>query len=110
MSENGQPVEQGDAAVPQPGLKFLETAVYVMGGLLVLMLLGLIGGILWKITHKTEVPPVEAKLMELGLPANTPISQMTLDGDRLALNAGTEIIVVDVRKGQVISRIAVGRR
>ena len=92
--------------VPQPGLKFLEAAVYIMGGLLVLMLLGLIGGILWKATHRTEPPPPQTQLMNLGLAAGTETKTMTLDGDRLAINTGPEIIVIDIRKNAVISRIS----
>lgn len=101
MTDSGTPVE----TPPQPGLKFLEAAVYIMGGLLVLMFVVLIGGIAWKVTHRGETPVPEAKLIELGLPAETRVNQMTLDGDRLAIDTGPEIIVVDVRKGAVISRI-----
>jgi hypothetical protein len=106
MSENEKPVELPEATVAQPGLRFLETAVYIMGGLLVLMLVALIGGIIWKIANKSDPPPVEAKLVSLGLPAGTPVNHMALDGDRLAVNTGKEIIVVDVRKGQVLARIS----
>ncbi len=99
---------QHDEAAPeirQPGLKFLEAAVYIMGGLLVLMLVGLIGGIIWKVTHRSEAPPIETKLLDLGLVTGTQVQAMELDGDRLALNTGLEIIVIDIRKNAVISRI-----
>ncbi len=91
--------------MPQPGLKFLEAAVYIMGGLLVLMLVVLIGGIAWKIANRGEALPPEAKLIELGLPRETKVNQLALDGDRMAIDTGAEIIVVDVRKGTIISRI-----
>ena len=42
---NQQPAARGKRTPPQPGLRFLETTVYIMGGLLVLMLVVLIGGI-----------------------------------------------------------------
>ena len=100
------PQGSGGPEVPQPGLKFLEAAVYIMGGLLVLMLLGLIGGILWKATHKTEPPPPQTQLMNLGLVAGTEAKAMTLDGDRLAINTGAEIIVIDIRKNTIISRVS----
>lgn len=106
MTDSGTPAETPpEPQPPQPGLKFLEAAVYIMGGLLVLMFVGLIGGIAWKIANRGETPVPEAKLIELGLPPETKINQMTLDGDRLAIDTGTEIIVVDVRKGVVVSRI-----
>ncbi len=101
MTDSGTPIE----TPPQPGLKFLEAAVYIMGGLLVLMFVVLIGGIAWKVTHRGEAPVPEAKLVELGLPAETKVNQLALDGDRLAIDTGAEIIVVDVRKGTVVSRI-----
>ena len=41
MTDNQQPAEVQDP--PQPGLRFLETTVYIMGGLLVLMLVVLLG-------------------------------------------------------------------
>ncbi len=90
--------------VHQPGLKFLEAAVYIMGGLLVLMLLGLVGGIIYKIANKSEAPPPETKLLDLGAIA---VQDMQLDGDRLAIRTATEIIIVDFRKNTVLSRIGV---
>ena len=90
--------------VHQPGLKFLEAAVYIMGGLLVLMLLGLVGGIIYKIANKSVAPPPEAKLLDLGSIA---VQDMQLDGDRLAIRTATEIIIVDFRKNTVLSRIGV---
>jgi len=95
------------AEVRQPGLRFLETAVYIMGGLLVLMLIALIGGIAWKIKTRAGAPPAETRLIDLGLPEGVAIDQMVLDGDRLAVNTGAEIIVVDIRKGHVLSRLKI---
>lgn len=101
------PEGEAEPEIRQPGLKFLEAAVYIMGGLLVLMLVGLIGGIIWKVTHRAEPPPVETKLLNLGLAAGTQIQAMELNGDRLAINTGAEIIIIDTRKNAVISRIAI---
>src|SRR5206468_5372401 len=42
MAETDETGEAARPQVQQPGLKFLEAAVYIMGGLLVLMLLGLL--------------------------------------------------------------------
>ncbi|MBC8036228.1 MAG: hypothetical protein H7X89_03315 [Rhizobiales bacterium] len=105
LSEGGAQPE-----IRQPGLKFLEAAVYIMGGLLVLMLVGLIVGIIWKVTHRAETPPPVTQLLDLGLPAGTRIEAMELAGDRLAVNTGIEIIVVDIRKNAVISRISIAAK
>ena len=102
------PQDQAEPNVPQPGLKFLEAAVYIMGGLLVLMLVGLIGGIIWKATHRSEAPPPQTQLLDLGLAAGTQVQTLQLDGDRLAIHAGSEIIIIDIRKNAVLSRITVG--
>ena len=102
------PQDESGPAVHQPGLKFLEAAVYIMGGLLVLMLLGLIGGIIWKVTHKAEAPPPITLSLDLGLPAGTEVKAMQLDGDRLVLNTGAEILVIDWRRNAVLSRISIG--
>ncbi len=101
------PKDSQATEIRQPGLKFLETAVYIMGGLLVLMLVGLIGGIIWKVSHRSEPPPPETKLLDLGLAAGSAIQSMQLDGDRLALNTGAEIIIIDIRKNAVISRVTI---
>jgi hypothetical protein len=93
-----------DAAPPQPGLRFLEMTVYIMGGLLVLMLLALLVGIGWKVTHRGAAPPEPAKTLDLDLSA-AGVSQVALDGDRLVLRSGTEIVVVDMRSGSVLTRI-----
>ena len=95
--------EAHEPVIAQPGLRFLELAVYIMGGLLVLMLVVLLGGIAYKVATRGETPPPETK--SLSLDGITAVNQMTLDGDRLALNTGTEIIVIDIRKGTVLTRI-----
>jgi hypothetical protein len=90
---------------PQPGLKFLEFTVYFMGGLLILMLIVLIAGIIWKASRRGEAVPEAPKLINLQLPPGTPAGPFTLDGDRLVLQAGGEIIIVDVKKGTILSRV-----
>ena len=96
--------------VAQPGLRYLEVAVYIMGGLLVLMVLGLIGGIIWKVTHKGEALPPATQLLDLGLPAGTTVHSMQFNGDRLALDVGDEVIVIDTRRNAVTNRIALGAK
>ena len=106
MVDDVQPHESAPAAeMVQPGLKFLELAVYIMGGLLVLMFVGLIGGIAYKLATRGQSPPPETRTMALGLDPGTLVGQMVLDGDRLALNTDTEIIVIDIRKGTIVARI-----
>lgn len=105
-NEPEQPLE----TPPQPGLKFLEATVYIMGGLLVVMLIVLVGGVIWKASRRGDAPPEAPKLVELALPPQSSVEQMTLDGDRLAIRTAQEIVVVDIRKGTILARIALPAR
>ena len=109
MTDNQQPAETGETP-PQPGLRFLEMTVYIMGGLLVIMLVAVLGGIAWKVTRgKAPETPPKPSLVEIGAPAGATISGMTLDGNTMAVQvvsgAGQEVVVVDTRKGVIVSRI-----
>jgi Family of unknown function (DUF6476) len=110
MTNNQQPTEQVSENPPQPGLRFLEMTVYIMGGLLVIMLLVLLGGIAWKVTRgKTPDAPPKTSLVEITAPAGATIAGVTLDGNTMAVQvvAGTshEVVVVDTRKGTIVSRV-----
>jgi hypothetical protein len=76
-----------------------------MGGLLVLMFVGLIGGIVWKVAHRSPPPPVETQTLDLSLAEGTPIRSTEIDGDRLVIATDREIIVIDVKRNAVLSRI-----
>ena len=109
MSETADLQQDNDtsAAVP-PSARMLLRVVYIMGIVLVLLFLTLVGGIIWKSTRKadpkTVAPPAT---LNLGLASGTVVQPAQIDGDRLVITTSTEIIVVDIRKNAVISRIAV---
>ena len=65
--EQATPGAAGDPP-PQPGLRFLETTVYIMGGLLVLMLVVLLGGIAWKVMNRPAQPVETVKELALDIP------------------------------------------
>lgn len=89
-----------------PSAKIMLRVVYIMGIILVLLFLTLIGGIIWKSTRKAERPPeATPALIGLGLPGGAEIRATEIDGDRLILNTGTEVIVIDLRKNTIVSRI-----
>ena len=109
MTDNQQPAPEGDTP-PQPGLRFLEMTVYIMGGLLVIMLVALLGGIAWKVTRgKAPEEPAKASLVEIATPAGAMITDVTMDGNTMAVHvvagAAHEVVVVDTRKGAIISRV-----
>ena len=87
--------------------KLLVRSVYIMGIMLVVMFLILIGGIIWKIVNKPAKVDFVPAAIDLGLTLGESVQTVGLDGDRLAITTGTEIIIVDIRKNAVISRIAI---
>jgi hypothetical protein len=101
----------GRAAEPakEPGLRFLEAAVYIMGGLLVLMVVALIGGIAWKLAHRPPSAAQPESAVNIALSQGASIAGVTLEGERMAVHvvegASHEIIIVDIRKGAVVSRV-----
>lgn len=109
MNEPAEPLQDGGAAEAAPAsARLLLRVVYSMGVVLVLLFLLLVGGIVWKLT-RPAAPPVAERVPGLGLdlPAGTLVQSMVLDGDRLAINIGTEIIVIDIRKNRILTRLAV---
>jgi hypothetical protein len=102
-----------DANEAQPGVtasaRILLRVVYIMGIILVLLFLTLIGGIIWKSTQKSvpkQASPPAA--LNLSLPEGTEIRSAEIDGDRLVLSTGREVIVIDLRKTAIVSRITTG--
>jgi hypothetical protein len=94
---------------PQPGLRFLEMTVYIMGGLLVIMLLVLLSGVAWKVMRGKAPEAPKTSLVEIPAPAGATIAGVTLDGNTMAVQvvagASHEVIVVDTRKGTIVSRV-----
>ena len=111
MSKYADPLQTGDAASMElpPSARRMLRVVYIMGIVLVLLFVAFIAAIIWKATHKADpkaaAPPAT---LSLGLPSGTVVQPVQIDGDRLVITTGTEIIVVDLRKNAVVSRIAIG--
>jgi hypothetical protein len=97
-------ISQGPVAPVAPP-RFLLAAVYIMGGVLVVLFVLLVVGIFWKATNRSVPVPEGPKLIGAGLPAGAQVDSMALDGDRLAIRSGNEIVVVDLRKGAVTARV-----
>jgi hypothetical protein len=87
-----------------PVNRFLVFAVYFMGAVLVLLFLGLIGGIIYKIKNRAVVPEGTG-LVELGLPASSQVREAILTGDKLTINTGTEVFIVEVSTRKVLLRV-----
>ena len=87
-----------------PVNRFLVFSVYFMGAILVLLFLGLIGGIIYKIKNRAAEPEGTG-LVELGLPATASVKEATLTGDRLTINTGTEVFIVEVSSRKILLRV-----
>jgi hypothetical protein len=111
MSDNNDLPGSADVSkATQPGLRVLELAVYIMGGVLVLMVFGFVGGVIWKLTHRSEPRPPATQELNLGLPDGSEVRTMQVDGDRLVLDVGREVIVIDTRRNLVLNRISLGAK
>jgi hypothetical protein len=98
---NDQNSKVGEAP---PVNRFLIFAVYFMGAVLVLLFLGLIGGIIYKIKNRVALPSGTG-LVELGLPADAQVREAILTGDKLTINTGTEVFIVEVSSRKVLLRV-----
>jgi hypothetical protein len=85
--------------------KWLRKLVYIMGIILLLLFFGLVAGIIYKANHKAEVVVPEAHVLDIGLLPDDKFTDVVLNGDRLTINAGRIIYVIDVRTNHVILRV-----
>jgi|SRR5665811_139020 len=113
---------------PLPGTVFTPRQVRVLKIVVIVMGILLVGGFAFvmaaivyqasRLGEKTSgAPPpaaVSAPQAELVIPGDATITSMALDGDRLALHlqteTGSEIAVIDVTTGKVLSRISLKAR
>ena len=110
MSES-DPLQAGEAAPMElpPSARRMLRVVYIMGVILVLLFLALVATIIWKANRKPVPPPVpQVQTLGIGLPQGADIRSACLDGDRLVVTTATEVIVVDVKKNAVVSRVSAG--
>jgi len=113
---------------PLPGTVFTPRQVRVLKIVVIVMGILLVGGFAFvmaaivyqasKLGEKiSDAPPpaaVSAPQAELVIPGDATITSMALDGDRLTLHlqtqAGSEIAVIDITTGKVLSRISLKAR
>jgi hypothetical protein len=89
-----------------PVNRFLVWAVYFMGAILVLLFIGLIVGIIYKIKNRA-IPLEGIGQIELGLPSGTLAREATVTGDKLTVNTGSEVVVIDISSRKVLLRVTV---
>ena len=93
----------GEAPIHPEAPKGLLRLVKTLGVVMLLLFVALIGGIIWKATHKAPPPPVADVVMDLGIdPAS--IRHMALEGGNLAIATDKELMVIDVRQRKISLR------
>ena len=94
-----------DEPVVNEQSKWLLKLVYIMGVVLLLLFFGLVAGIIYKAGSKTATGQLEAQTLSIGLPPDEKFSDVVLTGDKLTINAGRIVYVIDVRTNRVILRV-----
>ncbi len=89
--------------VPTAGQKRLLRVVYGMGIILALLFVALIGGIIWKATHRAPPPAPEVLSLGLGLKA-ADVKAVAVDGGTVAITTTSELIVIDANRRKVLLR------
>ena len=114
MSEPAVPLDPA----AERNLRRLKAVVIILGVFLVLGLLALVAGIIWKASKPKGVSAAEPAALASGapglsLPINGTVTDMDLDGNRILLRVrsadGEELIVYDVAKGQIVTRVRLER-
>ena len=98
MSDLGEPVVNEQT-------KRLLKLVYIMGIVLLALFFGLVAGIIYKAKNKAEVVVSETQILGIGLPPDEKFTNVILTGDKLTINAGRIVYVIDVPSHRVILRV-----
>ena len=99
MSDLGEPVVSEQS-------KRLLKLVYIMGIILLLLFFALVAGIIYKAKNKPAVlTSTETQQLGIGLPPDEKFTDVVLTGDKLTINAGRIIYVIDVPSHRVILRV-----
>lgn len=100
---------KSDEPVGVDAPKWLRNGVYIMGFVLVALFLALVVTIGYKASRYSpaivEGEKAETRTMGLGLPPDQQFKDVTLNGDRLTVNTGKTIYVIDVPTQRVILRV-----
>jgi hypothetical protein len=97
-----------------PNVRLLKYLVIVLGVLLIGCFVAVFAIIGYRLAHP-RATTAQADIKEIALPAaaGTQFGQFALDGDRMALHLkgkdGEEVIVLDVRRGLILSRVKLGQ-
>ncbi len=90
-------------------VRAIKAAVYIMGVLIVIGAVALVAAIMMKAERGGKTIAAGFGDLEVAVPAGATVTGSRLDGDRLAVDIaspqGGEVVIVDVKKGQVLGRV-----
>ncbi len=86
--------------------KGLLRVVYIMGIVLVLLFFALVAGIIYKSRNKVVAADLPS-VVDLGLPSGTLAKEAVLTGDRLTINTGSDVIIIEMSSRKVLLRLKV---
>jgi len=106
--DGGQVPPPSEAGQDPPNVRLLKFVVIGLGALLVACFFIVFGVIAWRVAHPRPASADYGDYSAL-VPAGARVTQVSLDGDRLALQVsgpdGEEILVVDVRRGRLVGKV-----
>lgn len=94
-------------------VRLLKYLVLILGVLLIGCFVAVFAIIGYRLAHpRAKTGQAEIKEIALPIGAGAHLGQFVLDGDRMALHLngkeGAEVVVVDVRRGLILSRVKLG--
>lgn len=96
-----------------PNVRVLKYVVIFLGVLLIGCLISVFGVIGYRLANPQEREEANYKELDMKIGANVQLGQVALSGDRLAVElkgvAGDELLVIDAKRGRIISRIKLTR-
>lgn len=98
-----------------PNVRLLKYVVIVLGVLLIGCFVAVFAIIGYRLANpRAETSRAEVNEIALPVGAGMQLGQIALDGDRMAVHlkgeSGEELIVLDVRRGRILSRVKLGGR
>jgi hypothetical protein len=105
--EDNQPFPPGPLA---RNVGLLKAAVYIMSILIVVGTIVLIAGTICKTSQlpaATTAGATAFEALDIAVPTGAAVGSVEIDGDRLAitLEGAPEVIIVDIRRGEVVGRL-----
>jgi hypothetical protein len=118
MKQTSDAAVRGVASSPEaeqdsPNVRVLKYVVIFLGVLLIGCLVAVFGIIGYRLANPQAREAPNHSELDMTIGANVQLGQVALNGDRLAVHlhgmAGDELLVIDTRRGHLVSRIKLNK-